>query len=114
MVTGEESAKDFQRRDGRARLMNATNLIGWTSSVVLLSTLIRQVYVQSKTRSSAGLSKWLFLGQVTASLGFTIYSVLLHNWIYVSSNAAILVTALVGEFLYLRNKQSAGTEAPGL
>jgi hypothetical protein len=61
--------------------------------------------VQSKTRSSAGLSKWLFVGQLTASAGFTVYSVLLHNWIYVSSNAAILVTALVGEFIYLRNQR---------
>jgi uncharacterized protein with PQ loop repeat len=94
--------------------MNATDLIGWASSVVLLATLIRQVYVQSKTRSSAGLSKWLFLGQVTASMGFTIYSVLLHNWIYVSSNAAILITALVGEFLYLRNKPPAGSKAASL
>jgi MtN3 and saliva related transmembrane protein len=78
--------------------------IGWLSSAILLCTLLRQVYTQWKTGSSAGLSKWLFAGQVTASIGFTAYSVLLRNWVYATSNVAILLTAVLGQVLYLKNK----------
>jgi MtN3 and saliva related transmembrane protein len=80
-------------------------LLGWISSAVLLLTLMRQVYTQWKTRTTAGVSKWLFIGQLTASVGYTIYSFLLHNWVFLSSNIAILATALVGEALYLRNRR---------
>jgi hypothetical protein len=37
-------------------------LIGWGSSFILLLTLMRQVYTQWRTRATAGVSKWLFLG----------------------------------------------------
>jgi uncharacterized protein with PQ loop repeat len=86
-------------------------LLGWSSSIILLATLIRQVYAQWRSRATAGLSKWLFIGQCAASVGYTVYSLLLHNWVYVSSNIAILVTAIVGESLYLRNRRAARREA---
>jgi MtN3 and saliva related transmembrane protein len=80
--------------------------IGWISSVVLLLTIGRQVYTQWRTRSTSGLSRWLFVGQVTASLGFTLYSVLVNNWVFVFTNAVLVVTAVVGQCIYLRNKHS--------
>jgi uncharacterized protein with PQ loop repeat len=82
-------------------------LIGWGSSFILLLTLMRQVFTQWRTRATAGVSKWLFLGQLTASTGYVVYSYLLHNWVYVSSNVAILATAFVGEGIYLRNRTLA-------
>jgi MtN3 and saliva related transmembrane protein len=85
--------------------MNKVELIGWASSVILLFTIGRQVYTQWKTRATAGVSKWLFVGQLTASTGFTVYSVLLHNWVYTVSNVALLVTAMLGEAIYLHNRQ---------
>jgi MtN3 and saliva related transmembrane protein len=84
--------------------MNVPEWIGWVSSVVLLSTLIRQVHTQWRTSSTVGVSKWLFIGQLLASTGFTVYSFLLHNWVFVSSNIAILLTAVVGQAIYIRNK----------
>jgi MtN3 and saliva related transmembrane protein len=84
---------------------HATDLLGWGSSLILLATLMRQVYTQWRTRATQGLSKWLFVGQCTASMGYIVYSFLLHNWVYVSSNIAILLTALAGEGLYIRNKR---------
>jgi MtN3 and saliva related transmembrane protein len=80
--------------------------IGWASSVILLATLIRQVHTQWKSRDVSGVSRWLFIGQVTASVGFTIYSLLLRNWVYATSNIAILITAIAGEAIYLRNKHA--------
>lgn len=79
--------------------------IGWASSAVLLATLTRQVYTQWRTRSTAGVSKWLFVGQLATSLGYAVYSFLLHNWVFLSSNIAILCTALCGEAVYLRNRR---------
>ncbi len=88
-------------------------LIGWGSSLILLLTLMRQVYTQWRTRAIAGVSKWLFVGQLAASTGYVVYSVLLHNWVYVSSNIAILATALLGEAIYLRNRKLASRDAAG-
>lgn len=84
-------------------------VIGWVSTAVLLATLIRQVYTEWKSRTAAGLSKWLFTGQVVASLGFVTYSLLLRNWVFMGSNIAILVVAIVGQVLFLRKKRQGQT-----
>lgn len=82
-----------------------TDLIGWTAAAILILTLGRQVYTQWRDRTSKGVSRWLFVGQCAASLSFVIYSWLLHNWVFVVTNALILLTALAGEFIYLRNRR---------
>jgi MtN3 and saliva related transmembrane protein len=87
--------------------MQFAEFIGWTSSVVLLATITRQVYTQWKTKSTAGVSHWLFIGQVTASMGFTIYSYLLHNWVYMISNVALLITAVIGQIIFKKNKRQS-------
>lgn len=84
-----------------------TEVIGWVSAAVLLATISRQVYKQWRDKSSEGVSKWLFVGQVVASAGFTLYSYLLENWVFTVTNALILVSALVGQVIYLRNKRPA-------
>ena len=86
--------------------MNSADIIGWASSAVLLATLARQVFRQWRERSVAGVSHWLFIGQLTASTGFLIYSWMLDNWVFVVTNAALLVTALVGQIIYKRNVRS--------
>jgi MtN3 and saliva related transmembrane protein len=83
----------------------SVEMIGWASSSILIATLMRQVYTQWKTQAIAGVSKWLFIGQLAASTGYLIYSFLLRNWVFLSSNIAILCTALLGEALYLRNRR---------
>jgi uncharacterized protein with PQ loop repeat len=88
-------------------------LIGWASSAVLLATISRQVYTQWKTRAAQGVSRWLFIGQLTASAGYTVYSVLLHNWVFMASNMALLVTALIGQALLVRNRRLQPRDAAG-
>jgi uncharacterized protein with PQ loop repeat len=73
-----------------------TETIGWVSSLILILTLGRQVYKQWKEGSSEGVSKWLFIGQVTASAGFALYSWLLKNWVFVVTNLVALSGAFVG------------------
>lgn len=73
-----------------------TEAIGWVSSLILILTLGRQVYKQWKEGSSEGVSKWLFIGQVSASTGFAVYSWFLHNWVFVVTNVVALLSAFVG------------------
>lgn len=78
--------------------------IGWASAVVLLLTIGNQVYTQWKTRSTAGVSVWLFAGQTLASLGFSVYSALTGNAVFLFVNLALLLSGLTGQAIYLRNR----------
>ena len=75
-------------------------IIGWASSVVLLLTLIKQVHKQWVGRTSKGISKWLYVGQLAASVGFVIYSIYTKNWVFVFTNAALTVNNIFGLILY--------------
>ena len=89
-----------------------TELIGWTAALILVATLARQVYTQWRDRDSTGVSRWLFVGQCAASLLFIVYSWLLGSWVFVVTNALLLVTAIAGEAIYLRNRR-ARRKRPG-
>lgn len=84
--------------------------IGWASSVVLVLTIAKQIHKQWQAGTSEGVSLWLFIGQLAASLGFTIYSVLVHNWVFVVTNGLMVVNGLVGYWITWRQKH---VEGPG-
>ena len=88
-----------------------TELIGWISTLILCATISRQVYAQWRTKSTAGVSRWLFAGQLAASVGFVVYSFLLDNWIFVFSNVFLLFTALLGQVLYTKNRLASDRRA---
>lgn len=75
-------------------------MIGWASSLVLLATLVKQVYKQWSDRASEGLSKWLFVGQLVASIGFTWYSYLTDNTVFIVTNSLLTVNNVIGIALY--------------
>lgn len=77
-------------------------VIGWVSSFVLLLTLIRQVKKQWEEKTSEGLSKWLFIGQLVASVGFTTYSYFVGNWVFTVTNGLLTINNIIGIFLYFR------------
>ncbi|MFP2933057.1 hypothetical protein ACLESO_49495 [Pyxidicoccus sp. 3LG] len=80
--------------------------IGWFSSFVLVLTIGQQVYKQWKSGSSEGVSKWLFVGQITASTGFTIYSFLVGNWVFVVTNSLLLLSAVVGVVIVFKHRHA--------
>lgn len=84
-----------------------TEVIGWLAAGILLATVVRQVYTQWRSGSAKGVSKWLFVGQIAASVLFVIYSLLVGNWVFVSTNVLMLITAIIGQAIYLRNRQRA-------
>ena len=85
--------------------------IGWVSSVVLVLTIAKQVWKQWQDGSSEGVSRWLFLGQIGASVGFTVYSWLVRNWVFVITNALMLVNGLLGYAIVLRHRRRAARRA---
>ena len=93
-----------------AMRVEVTEAIGWISSGVLLLTIGRQVYKQWAAGTSEGVSIWLFVGQIAASAGFTIYSVLVRNWVFVVTNALMLVNAFLGYgiTMWQRKKTAVG------
>jgi uncharacterized protein with PQ loop repeat len=82
-----------------------TELIGWAAAAILVVTIGRQVYTQWCAGTTAGVSKWLFIGQVSASTGFVIYSWLVRDWVFVATNAIMLATAILGQYVYLQNRR---------
>ena len=84
-------------------------MIGWGSSLVLLITISKQIHKQWQEGSSEGVSIWLFVGQMVASLGFTVYSVLVNNWVFVVTNGLMLLNGLLGYCITLRNRRRAAT-----
>ena len=79
--------------------------IGWISSLILVLTIGKQVFKQWKEGSSENVSKWLFIGQLAASVGFTIYSWMVGNWVFVVTNAIMVLNALAGLFIVLHHRR---------
>lgn len=77
-----------------------TDIIGWASSGILLATLIKQVYKQWKDGETEGVSSWLFIGQLLSSIGFTIYSYMVENWVFTITNGILTINNIIGIGLY--------------
>lgn len=92
-----------------------TEAVGWTAALLLLATMGRQVWSQWRSGQVAGVSSWLFVGQIAASLGFTVYSALLGNAVFVFTNVLMLLNAVLGLLIDRRNRRRAahnGAERP--
>ncbi|MBB3825574.1 hypothetical protein [Xanthomonas arboricola] len=84
--------------------MHFVDLVGWLASAILIATLIRQIYKQWTSDEAQGVSRWLFIGQISASVLFILYSYLVGNAVFIVSNALILLTGITG-FVLHRIKQ---------
>jgi MtN3 and saliva related transmembrane protein len=82
-----------------------TEVIGWASSVILVVTIGQQVYRQWHEGTSKGVSTWLFVGQLAASVGFTIYSLLVRNWVFSVTNGLMVLNGLLGYAITMRHRR---------
>lgn len=80
-------------------------IIGFVSSFILLLTIGKQVYKQWSDGTSEGVSKYLFFGQITASIGFLIYSVMKGDIVFIVTNALMVVNSLVGIAILLHHRR---------
>lgn len=88
-------------------------IIGWLSSLTLVLTIGKQIHAQWKKGTSKGVSPYLFLGQMTASTGFLIYSVLLKSWVFIVTNALMLLSAMIGLSLVVVHRRKAKGQPVG-
>ena len=84
-----------------------TEVIGWASSAVLLLTIGKQIHKQWRDDSSKGVSKWLFIGQFAASAGFTVYSFMVGNWVFVVTNLLMALSAVTGLLIVMHHRRRA-------
>jgi MtN3 and saliva related transmembrane protein len=70
--------------------------IGWVSSAILVATISAQIHKQWAAGTSKGVSIWLFIGQLAASVGFVTYSWRIRSWLFVTTNALLGVAAMLG------------------
>ena len=85
-------------------------IIGWSASLILVATIATQVYRQWQQGSSKGVSKWLFIGQIAASSGFLVYSVLIHDMVFIFTNALMVFSAVVGLIIVFWHRRRNPTE----
>lgn len=88
-------------------------MIGWLASMALVVTLTHQVFNQWSSGTSAGVSPWLFVGQLAASAGFTAYSVLIENTVFIVTNSLIAASAVIGLAVLLRHRRRARRAGAG-
>ena len=58
-------------------------------------------------RHERGSVEVAFIGQLAASTGFTIYSLLLRNWVFSVTNGVMLLSGLLGWAITVRQKGRA-------
>ena len=87
-------------------------VIGWASSVILILTIATQIAKQWHDHTSAGVSTWLFVGQLAASVGFTIYSLLVKNWVFAVTNGIMILNGLLGYGITVRHKRRRPIDSP--
>ena len=88
-------------------MIEPIEIVGWTSSLILLATLVKQVYKQWKEGTGEGVSKWLFVGQLAASIGFTTYSYLVGNWVFTITNGLLTLNNIAGIYMYFHFRRRA-------
>lgn len=64
-----------------------------------MATLWRQIWKQWHAPDSEAVSTWLFVGQISASVLFILYSIALQSWVFVVTNSLVLGTAVAGQVL---------------
>ena len=80
-------------------------LVGWLSSCILVATIAKQVYKQWREGASENVSRWLFVGQLAASCGFTVYSWLVRNWVFVVTNGVMILNGIAGLLIVLHHRR---------
>ena len=88
--------------------------IGWTASVLLFVTMASQVRKQWVSEAVAGVSQWLFIGQLGASVLFILYSALKKDHVFVVVNSVMVANALLGLWVDRRNRARQSTRSDEL
>jgi uncharacterized protein with PQ loop repeat len=86
--------------------VSPASIVGWSAAGLLVLTIGAQTLEQYRSRSTKGVSPWLFVGQTAASTGFLIYAAMLGDPVFVTTNVLLIGSALTGLALYHRNRRA--------
>lgn len=85
-------------------------VFGYFAAAILLVTILTQMKTQWVRGTTKGVSRWLFIGQLLASVGFTIHSAAIGSTLFVVVNLILGVSAAVGIVMWfvLRRRERCG------
>ena len=83
--------------------METEQIVGWAAVGALFLTMTGQAWKQWRDRVKHGVSKYFFVGQVTASILFLAYSVMKGDRVFVVGNSLVLAASLAGGAILLWN-----------
>jgi uncharacterized protein with PQ loop repeat len=78
---------------------------GLLATAILITTLCAQTLKQWREQATRGIARWFFLGQVSASVCFIIYSLLIHSMLFAVANLLILLSAFAGYVVLRLNRR---------
>ena len=84
--------------------MESADYVGWAAVAVLFATMTGQAWKEWRDRVKHGVSRWFFVGQVSASLLFIVYSTMVGSTIFVVGNVMVLLAALAGGAILAYNR----------
>ena len=85
--------------------METAQLVGWGAVAALFLTMTGQAWKQWRDRVKHGISKYFFVGQVTASVLFLAYSVMQGDRVFIVGNSLVLAAAIAGGAILLYNRK---------
>lgn len=92
--------------------MDGSRWVGIASASTLVVTLFWQLRSQWKKGTSEGVSRYLFVGQLCASSGFAIYSVMIGDPVFVVTNVATGLAAVLGLWMTIAMRRRARSTRP--
>jgi uncharacterized protein with PQ loop repeat len=78
--------------------------VGWLAVAILFVTMSGQALKQWTERTTKGIGRWFFAGQIAASTGFLVYSALVRSPVFVVGNALVLLAAIAGSVILWWNR----------
>ncbi|HEX5128486.1 MAG TPA: hypothetical protein VFV90_02010 [Usitatibacter sp.] len=84
--------------------MESSEWIGWAAVGLLFVTLAGQAWKEWRDRVKHGISKWFFVGQVSATTLFIVYSAMVGNRVFVVGNVLVLLAAIAGGLIFAYNR----------
>lgn len=83
------------------------HLVGLLATAILIATLSAQTIKQWREHTTRGIARWFFLGQVSASVCFIIYSLMIGSVLFAVANTLILLSAFAGYVVLRVNRRRA-------
>jgi uncharacterized protein with PQ loop repeat len=80
-------------------------VFGLLATGILITTLVAQTIKQWREHATRGIARWFFLGQVSASVFFIIYSLQIDSVVFAIANGLILLSALAGYLVLRANRR---------